>query len=88
MKERYCMICQNGDCANHGKMIPFLGDCFSCEYLPFETNSFALARMNDSEKAHLLTQLFYQAAQQTNAEQYILEWLRKPVEAKDEKTPY
>lgn len=62
------MICQNNDCANHGEMISFLGDCFSCEYLPFETNSFVLGRMNDSEKVHFLAQVFYQAAQQGNAE--------------------
>lgn len=85
MQERYCMICKNNDCTNHGKMISFLGDCFACKYLPFETNSFALGRMNDSEKAHVLTQVFCQATQQSNAEQYILEWLRKPVGVEDEK---
>lgn len=67
------------DCPNKDKFISFYGDCFACDYLPFETNSFVLGRMNDSEKAHLLAQVFYQAAQQTNAEHYILEWLKKPV---------
>ena len=86
MQERYCMICQNNDCANHGKMISFLGDCFSCKYLPFETNSFALGRMSDSEKAHVLAQLFYWAWKQEDAEKAILEWLKSPVEVRSEKT--
>lgn len=47
------------------------------------TNADHLQELTDEEKAHLLTQVFYQAAQQTNAEHYILEWLRKPV-GKDE----
>lgn len=49
------------------------------------TNADHLQELSDEEKAHLLTQVFYQATQQSNAEQYILEWLRKPVEVEDEK---
>lgn len=43
------------------------------------TNADHLQELSDEEKAHLLTRVFYQAAQQTNAEHYILEWLKKPV---------
>lgn len=49
------------------------------------TNADHLQELSDEEKAHLLTQVFYQATQQSNAEQYILEWLIKPVEVEDEK---
>ena len=43
------------------------------------TNADHLQELPDEEKANLLTQVFYQAAQQSNAEHYILEWLKKPV---------
>lgn len=38
-------------------------------------NSDHLQELSDEEKANLLTQVFYRAAQQ-----YILEWLKKPME--------
>ena len=44
-----------------------------------------MSKLRVWHKARLLTRVFYQAAQQSNAEQYILEWLRKPVEVEDEK---
>ena len=50
-----------------------------------KTNSEYLQELSDEEKAHLLTQVFYQAAQQPNAEHYILEWLKKPVVVFNEK---
>lgn len=49
------------------------------------TNADYLQELSDEGKAHLLAQVFHQAAQQTDAEQYILEWLRKPVGVEDEK---
>lgn len=49
------------------------------------TNADHLQELSDEEKAHLLTQVFYQVAQQDNTEQHILEWLRKPVGVEDEK---
>lgn len=44
------------------------------------TNADHLQELSDEEKAHLLTHVFHQAAQQSKAEHYILEWLRKSVE--------
>ena len=43
------------------------------------TNADHLQELTDEEKARLLTQVFYHAAQRTNAEQYILDWLKKSV---------
>lgn len=47
------------------------------------TNADHLQELTDEEKAHLLTQVFYQVSQQSNAENYILEWLKRPF-GKDE----
>lgn len=41
-----------------------------------KTNGDYFQELSDEEKAQILAQVFYQVAQQSNAEHYILEWLK------------
>ena len=44
------------------------------------TNADRIRPMSDEELAKKLTMLFWQVAQKTNAEHYILDWLQQPAE--------
>lgn len=49
-------------------------------FMPPMTNADKLRSASGEELAKRLTMLFYQVAQETNAEHYILSWLRQPAE--------
>ena len=49
---RYCRICRNTACANHGKDITLLGEGYQCNYIPVTTNADRIRAMSDEELAH------------------------------------
>ena len=53
--DKYCKICHNISCNNHGKNISFLGDGWKCNYIPVPTNANRIRAMSDEELANLLT---------------------------------
>ena len=48
---KYCKICHNKDCPNHGRDIIFCGDGFKCNYIPVTTNADRIRAMSDEELA-------------------------------------
>ena len=46
---KYCMICRNTACQNHGKNITFFGDSWQCDYIPSPTNADRIRAMSDEE---------------------------------------
>ena len=70
---RYCRICRNTSCNNHGKNISFLGEGWQCNYIPVPTNADRIRAMTDEELAHFL-------AWHWNKKDYGLEWLKHPAE--------
>lgn len=48
---KYCKICHNKDCPNHGRDITFCGDGFKCNYIPVTTNADRIRAMSDEELA-------------------------------------
>lgn len=81
MKGSGCYNCPVKGCtaAYRGSRCAHLRELAGVDFDPM-TNADHLQELSDEEKAHLLTQVFYQVAQQDNTEQHILEWLRNPVE--------
>lgn len=51
---KYCRICRNTDCGNHGRDITFHGDGWVCNYIPVPTNADRIRAMDDEELATLL----------------------------------
>ena len=51
---KYCMICRNTACQNHGKNITFFGDSWQCDYTPTPTNADRIRAMSDEELAKWL----------------------------------
>ena len=51
---KYCMICRNTACQNHGKNITLFGDSWQCDYIPTPTNADRIRAMSDEELAKLL----------------------------------
>ena len=49
--DRYCRICRNTLCNNHGKNISFLGEGWQCDYIPVPTNADRIRAMSDEELA-------------------------------------
>lgn len=73
-----CITCK-ADCHNAGTTSRIV-DC--SQYKPGRvlTNADRIRAMTDEELAKKLTMLFWQVAQKTNAEHYILDWLQQPAE--------
>lgn len=51
---KYCMICRNTACQNHGKNITLFGDRWQCDYIPTPTNADRIRAMSDEELANWL----------------------------------
>ena len=51
---KYCMICRNTACQNHGKNITLFGDSWQCDYIPTPTNADRIRAMSDEELAKWL----------------------------------
>lgn len=51
---RFCSLCHNTDCINHGKPITLSGDNWSCNYIPTATNADRIRAMSDEELAKFL----------------------------------
>ncbi len=49
--DRYCKICRNTACINHGKDIVLAGEGWQCDYIPVPTNADRIRAMSDEELA-------------------------------------
>ena len=76
--DKYCRICHNTSCSNHGKNISFLGDGWKCNYIPAPTNADRIRTMSDEELAEFLHQVGYD--HRWGLKEYALEWLKQPTE--------
>lgn len=52
---KYCRICRNTTCSNHGKDVIFYGDTWECDYISVPTNADRIRAMGDEQ----LAKLFY-----------------------------
>ena len=76
---KYCRICRNSNCNNHGRDITFIGDGWNCNYIPVPTNADSIRAMNDEELAEWLYKFFwgrYKDISPFNIEK----WLRQPAD--------
>jgi hypothetical protein len=81
--DRYCRICHNTSCNNHGKDITFLGEGWKCNYIPVPTNFVDTAYYYDWKKDEDYY-YFPNGTTKTNykpkAVEAWLEWLKQPAE--------
>lgn len=73
--DKYCRICHNTSCSNHGKNVSFLGDGWKCNYIPVPTNADRIRAMSDEELADVLREFATKPMQGS-----FLEWLQQPEE--------
>ena len=73
--DKYCRICHNTSCSNHGKNVSFLGDGWKCNYIPVPTNADRIRAMSDEELADVLREFATKPMQGS-----FLEWLQHPAE--------
>lgn len=89
--DRYCRICRNTSCSNHGKDITFLGEGWKCNYIPVPTNADRIRAMSDEEIAELILDWVQTGACNDfgipvtgncngKCVECIVEWLKQPAE--------
>ena len=83
--DKYCRICHNISCSNHGKSVSFLGDGWKCNYIPVPTNADRIRAMSDEELANLLTDFSNNGGWVTEigreiCYKRITDWLKQPCE--------
>ena len=88
--DKYCKICHNISCNNHGKNISFLGDGWKCNYIPVPTNADRIRAMSDEELAEFLSRslkepcdccqlaVFEGACTETLCDDAMMKWLQQP----------
>lgn len=54
---KYCMICRNTACQNHGKNITLFGDSWQCDYIPTPTNADRIRAMSDEELSEFISRI-------------------------------
>lgn len=74
---KYCMICRNTACQNHGKNITLFGDSWQCDYIPTPTNADRIRAMSDEELAKWLE---YEGGGACAEVCGWLNWLQSPAE--------
>lgn len=78
---KYCMICRNTACQNHGKNITLFGDSWQCDYIPTSTNADRIRAMSDEELATELLPLFEELCEDgIPSTDYMRFWLKQPAE--------
>lgn len=93
---KYCRICRNTTCSNHGKDIILYGDTWECDYISVPTNADRIRAMSDEELAKVLYRMQKDLCRRlTEAIGYtepfefdedasnILNWLQQPAEEED-----
>ena len=87
--DRYCRICRNTSCSNHGKNITFIGEGWQCNYIPVPTNADRIRAMSDEELAEVLGKLVHCGGcpmrgnckvDDLPCDNVMLEWLQQPAE--------
>ena len=87
--DRYCRICRNASCSNHGKDITFLGEGWKCNYVPVPTNADRIRSMSDEELAKILGDkcicppIGECAKVSGDCEKCWFEWLQQPADTHD-----
>ena len=87
--DKYCRICHNTSCSNHGKNISFLGEGWKCNYIPVPTNADRIRSMSDYELAQMLAvgkgtfdcfkcRKFIDGECSMKCYEQCLEWLQQP----------
>lgn len=76
---KYCRICRNSNCNNHGRDIVFIGDEWSCNYIPVPTNADHIRNMNDEELAEWLYKFFWGRCKDITPFN-IEKWLQQPAD--------
>lgn len=51
---KYCRICRNTTCSNHGKDIILYGDTWECDYISVPTNADRIRAMSNEELSKFL----------------------------------
>ena len=75
---KYCMICRNTACQNHGKNITLFGDSWQCDYIPTSTNADRIRAMSDEELATELLPLFEELCEDgIPSTDYMPSWLKQ-----------
>ena len=74
---KYCMICRNTACQNHGKNITLFGDSWQCDYIPTPTNADRIRAMSDEELAREINLMF---KCDSDWQREFLKWLQQPAE--------
>lgn len=96
--DRYCRICRNASCSNHGKDIAFLGEGWKCNYIPVPTNADRIRAMSDEKLAdawircnticHLCAYRdeceFDEYVIYEKCKEGIMEWLKQPADMRGE----
>ena len=72
---KYCMICRNTACQNHGKNITLFGDSWQCDYIPTPTNADRIRAMSDEELAREINLMF---KCDSDWQREFLNWLQQP----------
>ena len=90
--DKYCRICHNISCSNHGKSVSFLGDGWKCNYIPVPTNADRIRVMSNEELAEFLSSglkepcdccqlaVFEGACTETLCKDAMMKWLQRPAE--------
>ena len=85
--DKYCRICHNTSCSNHGKDISFLGDRWKCNYIPVPTNADRIRGMSDDELNDLFHEIYnagvddassYEWGHRKNSFEWTMDWLQQP----------
>ena len=85
--DKYCRICHNTSCSNHGKDISFLGDGWKCNYIPVPTNADRIRSMTDDELNDLFHDIYnagvddassYEWGHRKNSFEWTMDWLQQP----------
>ena len=92
---KYCRICRNTTCSNHGKDIILYGDTWECDYISVPTNADRIRAMSDEELAKFLCEFRScdsdgHPCSGCKAERYcytghtrMKDWLQQPAEEED-----
>ena len=76
---RYCSICRNTNCDNHGKFIAFYGANWECKYIPIPTNADRIRNMTDKEMVTELIPMIMEICEDgVPGDDFMLEWLQRP----------
>ena len=84
---RYCNICRNTSCLNHGTDTTLVGDDWGCNYIPAPTNADHIRAMSDEELSEFIAVPCqctdygcdgYRECGNESCLKHLLNWLQQP----------